>query len=80
MDLELLTKLLGWIFVINLGILFFWFFIFMFAKNWIYNFHGKWFSIPVEKMDIIHYSLMGAFKLLTLGFFLAPYLALRIVL
>jgi hypothetical protein len=45
----------------------------------IFRFHGRWFKLPLEKFDAIHYIGMGRFKI---GIFLlnvAPYLALRIV-
>jgi hypothetical protein len=79
MDLDLLMRGLGWVSAINIAILLFWFAFFMFARNWLYNLQSRWFSIPSEKFDTIHYCLMGAFELLILAFFVAPYLALRII-
>jgi hypothetical protein len=79
MDLDLLTKVLGWVSAINLGILIIWFLFFIFARDFIYKIHSKWFKIPDEKFDTIHYCFMGAYELSILLFFLAPYIALRIV-
>jgi hypothetical protein len=79
MDLDLLMRGLGWASAINIAILLLWFVSFMIARNWLYNFHSRWFSIPNEKFDTIHYCLMGVFELLILAFFIAPYLALRII-
>ena len=80
MDLDILMKVLGWVSIINYGVLLIWFLIFIFAKSWYYNLTNKWFSIPSDKFDLIHYCLMGFFELLVFAFFIAPYLALRIVL
>jgi len=49
------------------------------AHDWMYRMHSKWFNIPVEKFDAIHYSGMAIFKIAILVFNLVPYLALRIV-
>ncbi len=80
MNVDLLVKMLGWASIINFSLLFLWFIIFMFAKDWIYKIYRKWFPISEEKMDIIHFCLMGVFELVTFAFFLAPYIALRIIL
>lgn len=80
MNLDLVLKVLGWVSVINYGILLIWFLTIVFMKNWYYNLTSRWFSIPEDKFDLIHYCLMGLFELLVFAFFIAPYLALRIVL
>jgi len=79
MTIEMIRDVLAWCSVINIGLLLYWFLFFTLAHDWIYKFHGKWFNLPVERFDAIHYSGMMFFKL---GFFLfniVPYLALRIV-
>jgi hypothetical protein len=79
MDLDLLMRALGWACAINITIFLLWFACIMVARDWLYDFHSRWFSIPKEKFDTIHYCLMGVFELLILAFFIAPYLALRII-
>jgi hypothetical protein len=79
MDLDLLMRALGWASAINITIFLLLFDCIMVARDWLYDFHSRWFSITNEKYDTIHYCLMGGFELLILAFFIAPYLALRIV-
>ena len=80
MDISIVVKVFGWITAINYGILTIWFLTFVFAKNWYYQLTSNWFSIPKDKFDMIHYTLMGTFELLVFILFLAPYLAFKIVL
>ena len=79
MTLEVIRDALAWCTVINWAILLWWFLVFIMAHDWMYRFHGKWFKIPVEKFDAIHYAAMALFKTAILLFNLVPYLALRIV-
>ncbi len=80
MDAQTLCEMLGYSSIINYSILLVWFIIFMFAKNWMYNLHSKWFSILPQEFDTIHYKLMAQFKLLIFVFNLAPFFALCIIL
>jgi len=79
MSLEIIRSVLGWCSVINVGILLCWFVCITVAHDWIYRFHGRWFAMPVEKFNAIHYAAMALFKCGILLFNLVPYLALRIV-
>ena len=79
MTVETIRDVLGWCAVINLGLLLWWFLFFMLAHDWMYRIHGKWFKLPVEKFDAIHYLGMAFFKICILLFNIAPYLAIRIV-
>ena len=80
MTVEIVRDVLAWSTVINFALLIFWFLFFSLAHDWIYKYHGKWFTLPVEKFDAIHYAGMAFFKLCIFLFNLVPYLALRIVL
>lgn len=80
MTVEILRDMLLWSTLINWGILLFWFFMIVFAHDWVYRFHARWFKISREDFDKLHYGLMGGFKLLIFIFNLVPYIALRIVL
>lgn len=80
MSVEILLEALAWCTVINYGLLIFWFVVFVLAHAWVYRLHSRWFSLPVEKFDTIHYSGMALFKLLIFVFNLTPYLALRMAL
>jgi hypothetical protein len=79
MSLEIIRSTLAWCSVFNLAILLCWFLLFSVAHDWLYRFHGRWFSMPVDKFNGIHYTAMALFKCGILLFNLVPYLALRIV-
>jgi hypothetical protein len=68
-----------WCFIINMGVLLWWFLMFIFAHNWIYRFHSKWFKISIEQFDFIHYQGMAFYKLAIFFFNLIPFLVLFIV-
>jgi hypothetical protein len=78
--LEVLRSVLAWSTVINFGVLLWWFVFIAFAHDWVYRIHGKWFKMPVERFDAIHYAGIAFYKISILVFNLVPYLALRIVL
>jgi hypothetical protein len=71
--------MLFWCGVINYGVLLLWFLVFLFAHNWIYLLHSRWFHFSVEQFDMLHYAGMSIFKIGILLFNVAPYLALNIV-
>lgn len=79
MSIEILQSFLGWCTVINFGLLLLWAVGFMLAHAWIYRLHMKWFSMPVERFNAIHYAGMALFKICILFFNLVPYIALQIV-
>lgn len=78
MTIETLRDMLAWCTVIDYIILLIWFFFILFAHDWMYRIHSKWFKISREKFDEIHYAGMALFKIGILLFNLAPYLALRL--
>ena len=79
MTMELTRSMLAWCSVINIGLLLLWSLIYILAHDWMCRLHGRWFAIPVDRFDTIHYAGMGLFKLGIILFNLVPYLALRIV-
>lgn len=79
MTIEITRDFLGWCSVINIGILLWWFLWFTLAHDLVYRIHGKWFKMPVERFDAIHYAGMAFLKLCILVLNIVPYLALRIV-
>lgn len=80
MTLELIRDALGWCTLINIGFLLWWALFIVFAHDFVYRMHTRWFKLSVEEFDKLHYGGMAIFKLMILVFNLAPYLALRIVL
>jgi hypothetical protein len=79
MTIDLVRDALLWCFIINIGILLWWFLFFSLAHEWVYQFHGKWFKLPVDKFDAIHYASMAFFKICIFLFNIVPYFALCIV-
>ncbi len=79
MSMDTLRAMLGWASLLNMGLLLFWFSMFMIAHDWMYRVHGTWFKISVEEFDAIHYRLMGFYELSIFVVLLGPYRALRIV-
>lgn len=78
MNLELARTVLLWCAAINYGVLLLWFLVFVFAHDWMRGLHGRWFRMPVEQFDAIHYAAMAVYKIGILLFNLVPYVALRI--
>lgn len=79
MTIEILKAILGWSTVINMSILTLWYFLVVFAHNWIYQLHGKWFKLSEERFDTIHYAGMAFYKISIFLFNLTPFLTLQIV-
>ncbi len=79
MTVEILRGVLGWCSVINMGLLLWWFLFLVFAHDLVYRIHSRWFKIPVETFDAIHYAGMAFLKIAIIVFNIIPYFALRIV-
>ena len=79
MKIEIARDALLWCAVINYGVLLLWFLFFRFAHDWMYRFHGRWFRMPAERFDAIHYTAMAIYKIGIILFNLVPYVALHIV-
>ena len=79
MTVDTLQAVLGWAALLNLGLLLFWFGMFMVARDWVYEVHNRWFKMSREDFDTTHYKLMGFYELSIFVVLLGPYLALRIV-
>jgi Family of unknown function (DUF6868) len=78
MSIDALRKTLLWCAVINYGILLVWFLFFIFAHDWIYLLHSRWFHpLSVEQFDMLHYAGMSIYKLGILLLNVAPYIALH---
>jgi len=72
-----MKDILLWCVVINYAVLIAWFGAFVVAHDWMmYKLHGRWFKVPVDTFDAIHYAGMAAYKIGILLFFLVPLLAL----
>ncbi len=78
MDIEMLSRTLLWSALINYGLLLLWFGLFAFARNWMRQLHGRWFTLRDEQFDAIHYAAMAFYKLSIVLFMLVPWLALQL--
>ncbi len=76
MDLQTFTSFFMWCTIINGGIFVVWTVFSLFARDFMYRVHSKWFSIPRETFEPVIYSFLGLFKIVYLVFNVVPYLAL----
>jgi len=76
MTVELLKQFLLWCLLFNYGVLLLWAGFWIFGREFIYRLHSRWFDIPRDRFDSIHYLSMAVFKILILVFHLVPLLAL----
>ena len=74
--MEFWRALLGWCCLINLGILLFWWALFVSASDAIYALHRLWCPLSRQTFDTVHYCAMAFFKLSVLLLNVVPYAAL----
>ena len=79
MDIQTLTSVLGWMAVINIGLLLFTAIFFAIASDWIYKVKTKLFPMPRESFNIVAFSMIGLFKILIFVLNIVPYFALNII-
>lgn len=78
-DLSALRHILIWSLVFNYIVLLVWFAAIVFAHDWVYRFHTRWFQLSRERFDAIHYGGMAAYKIGVLLLNLAPLAGLATV-
>jgi len=74
-----LKEFLIWSTVVNYAVLVVWFVAFVYAHDWLYRMHGRWFKLPVERFDALHYGGMAVYKIGILLLNLVPLLTLLII-
>jgi hypothetical protein len=74
-----LTELLGWASVINMGYLLLASIILMVMRGTIASLHGKMFDIGEKELSSKYFDFLSHYKIVTLVFMVAPYLALKIM-
>lgn len=79
MNLELIRNFLFWCTIINYAVLLVWFFVYVYAHEWMRQLHERWFRMSDEHFEMIHYSGMAVYKIGILLLNLVPYVALTIV-
>jgi hypothetical protein len=78
-SIDLVRDFFFWCAVVNYAVLLLWFFAFVFAHDWLYRLHARWFQLSVTQFDAIHYSGMALYKISTLVLNVAPYIAVRVI-
>jgi len=77
--LSQLTELLGWASVINIGYLFLATIILMLMRGAISSIHSKMLNIDEKELSSKYFDFLGNYKIVTLVFMVAPYIALKIM-
>jgi hypothetical protein len=77
--LSQLTELLGWASILNIGMLIFTSLMLVFMRSCITSMHSKMFAIPEKDLALIYFRYLANYKILSLVFIIAPYLALKIM-
>ena len=54
---------------------FIWFGVFVFAHDWMYRMHSRWFKLSVETFDAIHYAGLAVYEIGILLVNLVPLVA-----
>lgn len=75
-----LKELLIWSTAINYGVLLLWFGVFVYAHDWLYRTHTRWFKLSVENFDALNYGGVAVYKIGVFLFNVVPLIALCIIL
>ncbi|GJL85842.1 MAG: hypothetical protein DHS20C02_16170 [Micavibrio sp.] len=79
MGISELTTFLGWVSVINVGILLFSVLMIMALKGTVARLHAKMFALSEDEVLRAYFDYLGQFKILVIVFNLAPYIALKLM-
>ena len=79
MTLSELTELLGWASAINIAYLLLATIVIAFMKGTISSIHSKIFRVDGKDLDSKYFDFLSHYKIMTLVFFVAPYIALKIM-
>lgn len=61
---------------LNYVILLLWFTVFVYAHDWLYRLHSRWFRLSVATFDAIHYAGLAVYKIGVILLNLVPLIAL----
>ena len=65
-----------WCVGINYGVMLVWFGVFVYAHDWMYRLHTRWFKLSVETFDALHYAGLSIYKIGIILLNLVPLVAL----
>jgi hypothetical protein len=58
-----LKHALLWCVALNYALLLIWSMTFVFAHDWMFRWHTRWFKLSVETFDALHYALISIYKI-----------------
>jgi hypothetical protein len=74
-----IKNVLLWCVGLNYLLLFIWSGVFVFAHDWMFRMHSRWFKFSVEIFDAIHYAGLAVYKIGIILLNLVPLVALYLV-
>ncbi|MGB8225298.1 MAG: DUF6868 family protein [Sedimentisphaerales bacterium] len=79
MDITAVRAFFMWCTILNGALLLAAFAMWVFAGDFVYRMHSKWFKLSKEAFNILFYSFLGAMKIFVLVFNFVPWMALLII-
>ncbi len=79
MNLQVFKDVLLWCAVLDYVILILWFLLIAFVHDGFHKLSNLFVELPVERFNAINYAGLAFFKLITIAFFLVPYVVLRFI-
>ena len=79
MTQETLTAFFGWMAILNIGFLLLTTLMLITARDWVANIHGRMFALDPRQLHEIYFRYLAHYKILTLVFAVAPWLALKLI-
>ena len=76
MTMSEIKEVLLWCVGINYGILLVWFGAFIYAHDWMYRMHTRWFKLSIETFDAINYTGIAIYKIGIMLLNLVPLVAI----
>ena len=76
MTTNAIKHVLLWCVGLNYLILFIWSGVFIFAHDWMFRMHSRWFKLSAETFDAINYAAIAVYKIGILLLNLVPLIAI----
>ncbi len=78
-SIPILTSFLGWMLVLNVGLLLFSTIMLSLCKTWVTKVHAKLFNLNADALGIEYFRYLANYKVLVIVFNLAPWVALKLM-
>jgi len=79
MDIDAIRAFFMWCTIMNGGLLILSFLLVVFAREWAFRMHSRWFTISRDSFNVMVDCFLGFYKILVIVFNLVPYIALVII-